>query len=220
MIRDLKMDEIVKGIASDSLVRVAFVLSTHGVVEICHPQENEKQVNQWALVLIPYLRLFSHLKDFRFSRIQYREGDLWIGRIYGDQYLVLLVMPSVDLTVFYQNIIFTIQNIQESTLNLEETNLEEPIESLLYQASNHIKNHSRSEGGFFGAFRKTAFMYFGALGEEWVDQSLENLWITLPIQQQKLMEEMIEETTKRMAHPLKRMAFKKDSTELIKKFLE
>ncbi len=220
MTQQQEVDSIVKIIADNAAVRAAFVVSAFGKVESCYPQENEKQVGQWAVVLIPYLKIFSQLKEFRFSTLQYREGDLWIGELYDSQFLILLLKTPENPTVFYQNIVFNIQKLHLKPSTDEETNLEGSMQRLLHQATDQIKVRSRLDNDFFGALRKSAFIYFGALGEEWVDQGLESLWITLPIRQRQPMEAIIVAVTKRISHPLKRAAFKRDAADLIKKFLD
>ena len=218
MTQNHEIEEWIQTIGEDPIVDIAFVVSSHSKVEAYYPLANEKQVSQWALVLMPLLKMFLGLKLFRFSRIQYREGELWVGELSESRCLVVVVKSKVETRALYQKLSSQIQKFQ-STQDNEDITLTAPIQVLLYQATDHLRTQGRSEADFFGALRKSVFLYFGALGEEWLDQSLEKLWITLPIRQRQPMEEIVAEVKKRMPHPIKRIAFEKDATQLINKFL-
>lgn len=219
MTQNHEIEEWIQTIGEDPIVDIAFVVSSHGKVEAHYPLANEKQVAQWALVLMPLLKMFLGLKSFRFARVQYREGELWMGELSESRCLVVVVKSKVETKTLSQKISIQIQKFQASQIDGDNISLAEPIQRLLYQATDHLRQHGRSEADFFGALRKSAFLYFGALGEEWVDQSLEKLWITLPIRQRQPMEEIVAEVKKRMSHPIKRIAFEKDAAQLINKFL-
>jgi len=219
MTHNHEIEEWIQSIGEDPIVNIAFVVSSHGKVEGCYPLTNEKQVGQWASVLMPLLKMFLGLKSFRFSRVQYREGELWIGELSESRCLVLVVKSKVETGALYQKILIQIQRFQGPQNNEDDISLAAPMQRLLYQATDHLRQSSRSDADFYGALRKSSFLYFGALGEEWLDQSLEKLWITLPIRQRQPMEELVAEVKKRMSHPIKRIAFEKDAAKIINKFL-
>ncbi|MES2307669.1 MAG: hypothetical protein V4507_02315 [Verrucomicrobiota bacterium] len=222
MTANSEFEKVMYVIGQNTSVNVVFSLSDHGRLDSVYPEKNSKQVSQWAVVLMPLLQKLMEFSGFRFTKIDYRQGGLWIWSLGPKRFLLIITKPNIEAKSFLTQISPFIQTLHENSVGdgEEETLLGHDLQQLLYEASDHLKQYARSEDGFFGALRISAFLYFGVLGEEWVDQSFEQLWLTLPMKQKKPMEDLINEVKKRIPHPLKRLTFEHDAKLLMTQFTQ
>jgi hypothetical protein len=215
-------EKVLSVMAQNESVNVVFTISDQGRLESVFPENYSKQVSQWSVVLTPLLQKLTEFSGFRFTKLDYRQGGLWIWSLGREHFLVVITKQNAESKVFLSQMMPFVQALREglSSGGEEESLLDHGSQKLLHEASDQLKQYARSEDGFFGAIRASAFMYFGVLGEEWVDQSFEQLWLTLPIKQRKPMEDLIGEIKKRISHPIKRLAFEHDARLLISQFTQ
>lgn len=214
------LEKALETISEVSGISCAFTISDHGRVERFSPVSKQSQIQSWAAVLQPFLQKISGFGWTRSMVIRYRMGHLMVFSLSTSSLLVVITGPLSHPDAILHAIETEVISMRAlySEFGSHETLLGDQLQSLLDRASDHLKSEARSQEGFFGAFRSLAFVYFGKVGGEWVDQGVESLWLSIPITQRKEMQLVLGEVKKRMSHPIKRIAFEREAEKLIQRF--
>lgn len=215
-----EVDAILGRFEESPWVSAVFVLSDQGHVERSVPIKKKTQIESWAVVIHPFLQKILVMGRVRSLMVRFRQGNLCAWSLTRSTLLVMITSSDIPLDHLLKHTepqVISLRSVYNDQGNTE-TLLGDQLQSLLFQASDHLKKEASSGDGFYGSFRTLSSHYFGKVGEEWVDQGLEELWISLPIAQKRDMEQLLVAVKKRISHPIKRVAFEREVKKLITHF--